>query len=174
MEQLEDPGGVALVLVLPGQGGEAEEAECGRRVARRDRVVVDVLASDDELLVVVRGGEEAAALRVGEELDHLVRGLARGVEPADVEGRLIEREEGLGQVRVVLEVSGQVGAPVLVRAKEPAAVVPQVPPNELGARNCGVEVLVAGNRGTGLRQGADHERVPRAQPLVVLSGPRPP
>ena len=131
----------------------------------------DVLAPHDQLLVVVCGGEEAAAVGVGEQLDHLVGGLARGVEPANVERRLVQGQERLDQVRVVLEVGGEVRAAVLVGAQQPAALVAEVPPYELGAGHRGVEVVLARDRAARLREGADHQRVPRAQPLVVLAGP---
>ena len=51
------------VAALAGERGEAQQAERGGGVAGRDRVVVDVLAPGDQLLVIVRGGEEAAAAR---------------------------------------------------------------------------------------------------------------
>ena len=60
----------------PVSAASRSSAERGGRVAGRDRVVVDVLAAGDQLLVVARGGEEAAALGVGEALDHRVGGLA--------------------------------------------------------------------------------------------------
>ena len=76
-------------------------------------MVADVLAAGDQFLVVVRGGEEPAALVVGEALDHRVGGLARGVEPANLEGRLVEAQERLDQEGVVLEVGVEPGLALL-------------------------------------------------------------
>ena len=67
----------SLVLVLAGERRQAQQAVGGARVAGRDRVVLQVLAAGHELLVVGRGLEEAAALVVGEALDHRVGQLAR-------------------------------------------------------------------------------------------------
>ena len=77
VEQAEHAHGALLVLVLAGQGRQAQQPVGGARVAGGDRVVLEVLAPGDELLVVGRGLEEAAALLVGEALDHRVGERAR-------------------------------------------------------------------------------------------------
>ncbi len=105
------------------QRREAQEAEGGGAVAGRDRVVADLLAAGDQLLVVGRGGEEAAALGVAEAGDHRVGQLPRGGEPARLEARFVEDEERFEQEGVVLEVGVQVGAAVLVGAQQVAVVV---------------------------------------------------
>src|SRR4051794_5748639 len=88
---------LALVGALAGQGGEPQEAERRGAVARRDRVVADLLAAGDQLLVVGRGREEATALAVSEALDHGLGQPLRLVEPALLEGRLVEGQQGLEQ-----------------------------------------------------------------------------
>ena len=134
-------------------------------------MVVDVLAARDQLLVVVRGREEAAVLGVAEVLDHRVGGLARGVEPALVEGRLVERQQRLDQVGVVLEVGVELRLAVLVAAKQAAVLVAQLGPDELGARDGRVEVVAARQHRAGLGKRGDHQRVPRRQALVVAARP---
>jgi hypothetical protein len=82
-----------LVAVLAGQRGEPQQPERGRRLPGRDRVVLDVLAARDQLLVVGGGREEAAVLGVGEALDDRVGERASLGEPARVERRLVERDQ---------------------------------------------------------------------------------
>ena len=81
-EEAEDALGLLLVGALAGQGGEAQQAEGGGGVARGDRVVADLLAAGDQRFVVVGGGEEAAALGVGEAGEQGVGELAGALEPA--------------------------------------------------------------------------------------------
>src|SRR5207249_10465392 len=104
-------GGGVAVPSLAGESSQFQEDRRGHRVARGDRVVLEALGSGDELLVVVRGVEEPA-LRVREMEQDLLGEVAGGREPAWVEGRLVEREEALGDVRVVLEVAIEGGAAV--------------------------------------------------------------
>ena len=109
-----------LVAMVAGQRSESQEAVRGGGVARGDRVVVDVLAARDQLLVVGGGGEEAAVLGVGEALDHRVRGRAGGVEPARLEGRLVERQQRLDQKGVVLQIGIQLRLAAVEGAQQPA------------------------------------------------------
>src|SRR5512132_295464 len=80
-----------LVAVLARERGEPQQPERRRRLAGRDRVVLDVLAARDQLLVVVGGREEAAVLGGGGALYDRVGECPRLGEPARVEGRLVER-----------------------------------------------------------------------------------
>src|SRR6201999_1581702 len=93
-----------LVARIAGQPGEAQQTERGRRGAGRDRRVLELLAARDQRLVVVGGGEEAAALGVGEALQDRVRERARLAEPARVERGLVQGQQRLEQERVILEV----------------------------------------------------------------------
>jgi hypothetical protein len=82
-----------LVARVTGQPREAQQPERGRRAAARYRRVLQLLAARDQLLVVGRGGEEAASLRVGETVEDLLGQRARLVEPARVECRLVQRQQ---------------------------------------------------------------------------------
>src|SRR6187399_396788 len=103
-EEAEDALGGAFVGALTGQGSEAEQAEGGGGVAGGDRVVADLLATGDQRFVIVRGGEEAAALRVGEAGEQGVGKVASAFEPDGLEARFVEGEQGLEQEGMVLEV----------------------------------------------------------------------
>ncbi len=96
--------GLRLVGALAGQGREAQQAQRRRGVARGDRVVADLLAAGDQRFVVVGGREEAAALGVAEAGDHRVGERQGLLEPALLEGRFVEGEQGLEQEGVVLQV----------------------------------------------------------------------
>ena len=117
VQQPQDAHRALLVLVLAGQRGEPQQPVSGARVARRNRVVLEVLPARDEPLVVRGGLEESAPLLVGEARDHRVRGRARRAEPARVEGGLVEREQRLDEERVVLEVRVQLRRAVPVGAQ---------------------------------------------------------
>ena len=170
VQQPQLPQRGVLVPRLAGQARQPQQAERGGRAAGRDRRVLELLAAGDQRLVVGRGGEEAAALGVGEAVEDLVGERARLGEPARVEGRLVEREQRLEQERVVLEVGVEVGAALVVRAQEPPAVVAQVAQHELGGSDRGVAVVRLAEHGAGVGQRGDHQRVPRRQPLVVEPG----
>src|SRR5215213_7299883 len=58
-----------LVAVLAGQGGEPQQSQAGGRLARRDRVVLDVLAACDQPRVVRGRREEAAVVAIREALE---------------------------------------------------------------------------------------------------------
>src|ERR671910_2395258 len=62
MQQAQRPDPMALVLAVPSERRKPEQTERRGGVARWDRMVVDVLAPRDQLLVVARGGEETPAL----------------------------------------------------------------------------------------------------------------
>src|SRR6185503_9204613 len=94
--------GRVAVAALASQGGETKQDEGRHRRPGRRRVVLRVLRPRDEYLVVVGGVEEAAG-RVREVVEDRVGQLPCGDEPAVVERRLVEREQALGEVRVVLE-----------------------------------------------------------------------
>ena len=61
-----------LVAVLAREPGQPQQPEGRRRRPGGDRRVLEVLAPGDQRLVVVGGGEEPAALRVGEALEDRV------------------------------------------------------------------------------------------------------
>src|SRR3954451_2868126 len=123
VQQAEDADRPVLVVVLAGQRGQPQQAVGGARVAGGDGVVLQVLATGQELLVVRRGLEEAAALLVGEARDHRVGELASGTKPARVERRLVEREERLEEEGVVLQVCVQLRLAVLVSPEQPTVGV---------------------------------------------------
>ena len=60
VQQAQHAHGLVLVAVLAGQRAEPQQPVGGARVARRDRVVLQVLAARQQPLVVGRGLEEAA------------------------------------------------------------------------------------------------------------------
>ena len=144
---------LALVGALAGQRREAQQAERRGAVARRDRVVADLLAARDQLLVVAGGREEAAALAVAEALDRRLGQRPRLVEPALLEGRLIQGEQRFEQEGVVLEVGVEVGPAVLVGAQQPPVLVAHRVEHEAGGRAGGVEVVLAAERRPAPRRG---------------------
>ena len=114
-------GGVGVA----GERGQAEQAVGGERVLGGRGVVLRVLGPHDQRLGVGAGGEEAAALLVGEQAHETVGDGPRLGQPGDVVD-LGQREERFEQRGVVLRVREQVGAPVLPRTEQAAVVAAQL------------------------------------------------
>ena len=137
-QQAEHPEGVTFVLAVARQQRKAQEPERSGRVARRDRGVLEVLAARRERLVVLRGGEETTALAIRETLDHRVGELHSLPVPPWVEGRLIERQKGLEQERVVLQVRVEPRLTVLPGPQEATVRVARLVQQEGRAGNRGL------------------------------------
>ena len=75
---------------------------------------------------------------------------------------------------MVLEVGAEAPATAVVGAQQAPVGVAQVAQHELRARHGGVAVVVAAQDGARVGQRGDHQRVPRAQALVVEPGAHPP
>ena len=172
-EESQDAGRLAFVGAVSGQGGEAQQPQRGRGVAGGDRVVVDLLAAGDQRLVVVGGGEETAPLGIPEAGDRRTGEIAGLLEPAPLEGRLVQRQQRLEQEGVVLQVCVELRLAVLVGAQEAAFGVAQGAQHELGAAARRVKVVLASQHRAGLGQGGDHQRVPGGEALVVEARPDP-
>src|SRR5947209_17492122 len=95
-----DRGG--LVPCLPGEQGESKQRLGRSRVPARNRVVVEILGSNDELVRVRTRLEESSAFPIGEQVEQRVAQLPRRNEPSEVRGRLVQGEEGAGQEGVIL------------------------------------------------------------------------
>ena len=108
------------ILVLPFQfvvavdAGETKEHEGHHRVARRSGVVVELLAPDDEAMVI---HEVGATLLVPEAVGG--RGdLPRLLEPREVARRPVQLDQAVRDVGVVLQVAVDLGGAVPVRPVE--------------------------------------------------------
>ena len=108
-------------------------------------------------------------LVVGEEADEVVGHDPRLGEPGDVVD-LGQRDERLEQRGVVLGVREEVGAPALPRPQEAAVVAAQLAQQEPGVRARGLHPVVTPERGRGLGERAQEQRVPPEQHLVVEPG----
>src|SRR4051794_39009671 len=97
----EDRARAIAVARLAGERLETQEAIGRSGVAARNRVVVQILATHDELLVIVGRGEEPAAFGIREAGNHAIGRLPGSREPAFLEARLIEGEQRLDEERVI-------------------------------------------------------------------------
>ncbi len=158
---------VALVALLAGQLPQALEPERGARAAGGDGAVLQLLAPRDQRFAVGGGGEEPSVLRVGEARDQLVRERARLLEPALLAARFEQREQGLEQERVVLEVGADARLAVVVGAQQAPVAVAHARQHELRAGRRRVEVAGLRERRARVCQRRDHERVPARHALVV-------
>src|SRR6476646_9747798 len=105
VDEPEDSDRAALELVVPVDARQAKQHRGEHRVARRRRVVLEVLLARDELLAVDGREVEAAALVVPEEVDRESREAVRLEEPAELAGGDVELEQAVRGVGVVLEIA---------------------------------------------------------------------
>ncbi len=97
---------------------QPQEQLGGQRVARRHSAVDEILAPRDQHLVVVRGLEEAGSGRVAELRQDRLGQAGRSLQPAQLEGGLVERDQPQRHGRVVFQVGVEVGAAVFGGAVE--------------------------------------------------------
>ncbi len=117
-DEPERPDRLPLELLVAPDPREPQEDESEHRVTRRDRVVLERFLPRDELLTVGRRQEEAAALLVSEQRDRAIRGAAARAEPAEIAGREVQLVEAVRDVRVVVEVRGELRATVARRSPQ--------------------------------------------------------
>src|SRR5207248_4027373 len=96
----------------------AQQDEGEHRVTGGGRVVVERLLPCDELLAVGRREEEAAALRVAEELDRAQSQPPRLSQPAQLARRDVQLVQAMRDVGVVVEVGGVLRAAASQRSPE--------------------------------------------------------
>ena len=128
---------------------------------------------------MVVGGVEEAAGRIGEARQDAIHQGAGGLEPALVEGRLVQRQQAVGEIRVVLEHAGADRPAVLPRAAE-RPIRPEQAIHDRGRRASGRArvrrrgVWIDGRQGgRGVGQGGDGQAVPGRQRLAVTGRLRP-
>src|SRR5207247_7692898 len=132
------------------------------RVSRWNRPVVVGLLPNERHRVPSAGEGEAHLLRVPEVADEDVLEGDRLVQPAQLEGRLIEIEEPGGETRVVVEervlMRGAVG-----EAPSQAAVRAHPLEDEPCGGPGALDVARIAEDGPGAGEGRDHEAVPAGE-----------
>src|SRR5450759_284516 len=130
----------------------------------------DIAGSCYQLLRVARGIEECADLIVPEPFDHRVRDLPRPIDPALVEGELVDCEKSQRDCGVVLEESADARHAFLMRAHY-SPLADHFTRQELSVsyRQPGEIISIEGSRGDG--GAAEHEAVPGGENLLVAAGP---
>ena len=138
-------------------------------------VVAEALAAMDQRLVIVRGEEESAELRVFEMREHGVEDLAQPGRVLVAPAKLQHLEQRVGEIGVVVEIGVEMRDAILGGGQQPAASIGPVRHRlrahelERAFRRRREFRLVEHARGD--RQAADGERVPAAEHLVVEAGP---
>jgi hypothetical protein len=93
-----------VIRVVREQSESQQDVGCDRRAGGRG-VVEKVTGTGDQLLVVAAGVVEALDVVVPEQVDHLVRQADGAAQVEWLERCLVEREQAVGEHRVVLEVA---------------------------------------------------------------------
>ncbi len=158
------------IVRLVQQHGETQQALRHQRVAAGNGVVHQVFAPRHQLLVVDAGLEEAAIGWVVELRQRHLRQPRRLAQPAQVEGRLIERQQPADHGGIVLQVGIEAGASVLVRAQQAAIGLAHLRQDEVGRINSGRQRVGAAQGGPTFGQGVDHQPVPLGQNFLVTAG----
>ncbi len=121
---------------------------------------------------MVVGREEESAALVGEVREHHLDELAREGEIARAPAGLQQLEQAVRQEHVVIEISGEARAPVLVRGAE-APVAPDLRANEVDGARGRFRQLRPRQPARGTSERAEHEPVPRHEHLLVAPRPNP-
>ena len=166
VDEPEDADRAALELVVPVDPRQAKQHRGEHRVARRRRVVLEILLARDELLPVGGREEEAAALVVGEELDGEAGQAVRLLEPAELTRRDMQLEQAVCSVGVVLEVARALGLACAKRAVQ-AVTVGERAEQELAEPARRVEVVAPLEPAARFGQCSQGQPVPRRDRLVV-------
>src|SRR5215467_3035496 len=163
------PGGDRLVALLAEEDSQAEQPVDGHGGAAGHGIVEEIARPDYEGVVVPAGVEEHALAFVPEELEGALRELARLVEPAAVEGRLVQREQTHADHGVVLEIALDLRLPVLPRAEQSALRL-HLRHQEVCVLDGGGQVVRPLQHAARLGKGGESETVPRGEDLVVEAG----
>src|SRR6476659_6657454 len=137
-------------------------------------MVVELLLARHQLLAVGGREKEAAALLVPEELDGEPRESVRLLEPAQLAGRDVQLVEPIGDVGVVLQVTGIAGLPGPPAAMQAAVLIRKHPEQELSQLPAGLDELRAIEPAARLRERRQREAVPGGDRLVVAERLRSP
>ena len=143
------------------------------RVARGERVVVELLRARHESLAVARREEEAAALLVREELDREPREPVGLFEPPQLARGDVQLEQAVGDVRVVVQEAGPAGAAGAQAPTKPAFRGGQRAEQELAQPPRGLDPLRPLEPPPRLGERGEREPVPGGDRLVVAQRLRP-
>ncbi len=175
-QRLDDAEGALGGVPVRGAAGQRrvrQERAGGRGPSGGRGVVRGVLGAADQLLGVVGGVEERAVLG-GEVHEHGVQEEARELHPDALPGDRGERDETLGDVRVVLQDTGVGARDAVPRgAVQPCLPVHVDTDEQVGGVRGGLDQVRAVEVGAGLGEGRDGQAVPGGDDLVVPAGARP-
>src|SRR5262249_58553279 len=105
------------VALIAGEAGKPQQIHRGDGVGRRRGSVEDLPGPQDEAVVALRG-EEVAAGGIEEQPVELALQLEGRAEVRRLEGRLVEVEKRLDEVRVIGGEPGNSGLAVLLAVEE--------------------------------------------------------
>ena len=145
----------------------------GDGVPARHRVVVQLLGPHHERLGVRSRLEEAPTFGVVEQAEEVVGERPSGLEPPQLERRLVERETRIGHERVVIGVTRAAGTSVAPGPQQPAVGRAELGQDEPGGRDRRLDVARLPERPARLGERRDRHRVPRGEHLVVGGRPDP-
>ena len=125
-KQLDDRASFVEILLVTSELGQLDEVPGAHAVPRRQHTVVAVLRASQQFFVMVRREEEPAAGLIAEHFQLVVLKSLRGLEPARVIGRIVQRQQSVDDEGVVVEIRVQFGLARRVSAQEPAFGISQI------------------------------------------------
>ncbi|ESU51522.1 hypothetical protein P376_0494 [Streptomyces sp. HCCB10043] len=157
----------------PGVRGVREQRPSGGRPPGRGGAVGRILGPPDELLGVVGGVVQLAALP-RELLQHDVQQEPGELQPGALARHRRQRQEALGDIAVVLQHPGVVPGPaVLGGTGQPGHLAQMHPDEQIGGLGGPLHEVGPVEVGAGLGEGGDGEPVPGGNDFVVPPRARP-
>ncbi len=154
----------------PGQRGVAEQRPRGGEGTRRGSVVGRIGRPVQQRLAVV-GGVEEPSLAVTEPAERGADEPAGQVDPAGLAGDAGQREQALGDARVVLQQPGAVPRRAVAgRPRQPVTRAQVHAGEQPGGVGGGRDQVSPAEQQTGLGQRGDRQPVPGGDHLVVPAG----
>jgi hypothetical protein len=157
-------------LLVAGEHAEAIGQLRGHAFVAGHRALLRAAHSSHELLVVVRGGEVAARVLVDEVRIHVLLQRERRFEPARIAVDFEEIDQPARHKGVVLEESLHVRVLAAPRAPHAAVIAPHLVEEEsrVALRELPIpRGLLSIQPARRLREGGQHQPVPRRQNLVI-------
>jgi hypothetical protein len=156
--------------IVHGEGGEPKRVERRDGGAGRLGAVPCRLLPGDEPLAVGGGGEPAAPLAIGEELLGGPGERDGGLEPARLEGGLVEVQEPLRQECVVRQEAEDARGPALRKGAQQPPIRPEGVEDEGGAPRRGLHPALFTEDPPAEGEGRDGQAVPRSDHLLIPLG----
>ena len=153
----------------------SQSRKCHRRhgTAAGRGIVKDLLVAGNQRLMVIGGVKETPIPWIAKLLDDDLTKPHRLVNPVFIEARLVERDQGIGDIGIVVQKTIHLGRACPPAVKESSIRAAHRLQHETGSTGRRLEVLLVIQDACRAGHAVDHQAIPACQHLVVLARPDP-